>query len=145
MGGRLRAVLEAGSDHSSKRRLTERRPSITSNSSTNSITNSDTSSIPSSGTAGEEVLPPSEYCYKSSQGHLHDMQVEAKLNEFIRVMFAPPKQRVEDGDSVKDTSHLLPLECIMDAAPHALLEEMPVSRFYNVFSKTKANAAIVVS
>lgn len=138
--GRLRAALEATSTNGSKRRLTDRRSSITSNNSTNS----DTSSIPSSGSADEEELP-AEYCYKPSQGHLQDAQVEAKLNEFIRVMFAPPKQSVEDGDCAKDAHHLLPLECIMDSAPHAILEEMPVSRFYNFFSKTNANAAIVVS
>lgn len=33
----------------------------------------------------------------------------------------------------------------MDSAPHALQEDMPVSRFYNVFNKTHANVAVVVS
>jgi len=143
--GRLRAVLEAVKSRGVEQRLTERRPSISSNSSANSLSaNSDTSgasSVPSS--ADDEALP--EYSYTPSRGHLQDVQVEAKLNDLIRVMFAVPRQSVEDGDSAKDANHLLPLECIMDSAPHAFLEDMPVSRFYNLFSKTNANAAIVVS
>jgi len=133
--GRLKAVLDAVSSHQALDRLSQRRPSITSNASTNS----DVSSAASSSLDGG--VPRQQSC-----GHLHEANAEAKLRDMIRVIFANAKQQSDEAaDTEGDTEALLPLEKIMDSAPHALQEDMPVSRFYNMFNKTHANVAVVVS
>jgi len=134
--GRLKAVVSAVSSHQAFDRLTQRRPSFSSTTSTNSDVSGYTSSD------GDGSVEPRQ----QSSGHLVGAHAEAKVMELIRVVFANPMQQPEEADECEgDTEALLPLEKIMDSAPHALQEDMPVSRFYNVFNKTHANVAVVVS
>jgi len=129
--GRLKAVLEAVSSHPPMDRLS-RRPSVTSISSNHSEM-SVASSI-------------SALSRQSTSGHLNDTHSEKKLKDVIRAFFANAKQQPEEaGECEGDSEDLLPLEKIMDSAPHALQEDMPVARFYNIFNKTHANVAVVVS
>jgi len=140
--GRLKAVLKAVSSHPAIDRLSQRRPSITSNASNSSVRSDSTSNASITSSEGEDGLAPRQH----SSGHLHEAQAEAKVTDLIRAFFANARQQSEEaGDCEGDSEDLLPLEKIMDSAPHALQEDMPVSRFYNMFNKTHANVAVVVS
>jgi len=47
--------------------------------------------------------------------------------------------------SSKGDDTVLQVHRLMDRAPHLLLEDMPVARFYNIFTKTGCHSAIVVT
>merc|ERR1719507_476626 len=80
--GRLKAVLDAVSSHPATDRLSQRRPSVTSTTSTNSDVSFRSSSD------GEGMLTQ-----RQSSGHLHEAHTEAKVKELIRVFFANAKQQ----------------------------------------------------
>jgi len=155
--GRLRAVLEAVSQNAARQEARKcRRPSIESNGSTVSRRSEASSSVASSD-IDSSTRTPSETASididdhlrmamrRSSQGHLLDVQAEARMKGFIKVMFSEQNKPAEDREDGHEVEELVPIDRIMDWAPHALREDMPVSRFYNVFNKTDAHVAIVVS
>jgi len=89
-----------------------------------------------------DCYTPSRFRTRTHSAHSEEdnmTHTESHMTQHVKTLFQRP------SNTCSLDLPVLQVHRIMDKAPHLLLEDMPVARFYNIFTKTGCHSAIVVS